>query len=402
MSYNKVNHGFLITGNILNDDTGETISVNNCIENVLVRKRFIEDSFPLYMVKLKTTQEVRDIIRDNNIHLYLRISYYNIDASQSPNEVDTSMVAEAGVIFDGTIRIYEKPFETTAAKVEEETDTGLSQVQTAPFFYFKLSGIPEELLQKNETVINDIFKNAELADVLVYELTNIDKTSNLHLQETVNKERYSDILIPPLSLVPALTYLDNQYEHFYKYDANLFIDRNNIYFYDPLSENMPTLNNIECNVLSTQATSDSENISVLFMDENDNLRISYRTMPSYQNTNKISTHILGSHTIYYYYDNNYNLVTRDKNNSEAYEKTRYLWEKLSDKSTEMFDKGVSLGLNFVNVNPDLFTPLTNIKLVSSEYKNFEGDFTIASLEYGFLTTDRVHFQDTISITTIKK
>ena len=39
-----------------------------------------------------------------------------------------------------------------------------------------------------------------------------------------NKEKYSDILIPPLSLVPALNYLDDKYHKFYKHDSNLFID----------------------------------------------------------------------------------------------------------------------------------------------------------------------------------
>lgn len=402
MSYNAVNHGFLITGNILDDTTGSTYKMDGCFDSILVRKRFLNDNFPLYVANLRTTEEMRNIMRDDDIRLYLRISYYNISTSQTADELDTNEVAEAGIVFDGIIRIYEKPFETTAAKVDDDNSDGITQTQSAPFVNYSLTGIPENLIEKNETVVNDIFADAELADVIVYELSNIDKTSNMYIQETVNKTVYSDILLPPVSIIPAIKFLDTTYHRIYKHDAAFFIDSNNIYLYDPISDDTPMTNYLEINVVTTEATTDLTSSSLLKIDEDNNLKITYRKMPAFSINDEITTHTLGDHTVYYYYDENFNLVNRDRTNEKAYPKTRYLWEKMSDYSSEILDKGISMSLIFSNINPDLINPLTRVKLISSEYKQYEGQFLINELSYMFSSKDNKHFENTISISIIKK
>lgn len=180
MSYASVNHGFLIEGNVLFDDGG-TNSLENQIRYIAVRKRYLEDSFPLFSIGLRTTEDFRNKLRDNDFSIYLRIGYYNNNSVNEESELDEQNITELGKIFEGIIRIYEKPYDTTAAKIEEETEGEETQVRSAPFVYYNINGIPEDAINKNETVINNSFYQCELADLLVYELTNIAPESNLHL-----------------------------------------------------------------------------------------------------------------------------------------------------------------------------------------------------------------------------
>ena len=92
-------------------------------------------------------------------------------------------------------------------------------------------------------------------------------------------------------------------------------------------------------------------------------------IPGYLNESKIASHELGDYTVYYYYDDNYNLVNRTRTNSEAYPKTRYIWNILKDKSPEMLDTSTAISFNLSNLNPYIITPLTKLKVISSEYKN---------------------------------
>ena len=88
----------------------------------------------------------------------------------------------------------------------------------------------------------------------------IDTTSNIFIEES-NKTKH--ILIPPVSLVPAIHFRSIYY--IYDHDANLFIDIM-IYLYDPIDT--PKTNIIECNI-TPEATGD-KNIQPS-VDENNNI-----------------------------------------------------------------------------------------------------------------------------------
>lgn len=401
MSYQKVNHGYLISGSLLDNTNNSSTDLTGQILDVMVKKSYIEDSFPLYVIDFKTTESIRNKMRDNDVSVSLRISYYNLDDVQTEEEIDTTEVTELGVIFEGIIRIYDKPYATTTSKVEEENEESETQKESAPFVYYRMSGIPEDLISKNEKNMNAIYKNCELVDVAVHMITSVDTTSNVYIEETVNKTKESAILVPPLSLVPAIEYIDRMYYHMYEHDANLFIDTNAIYLYDPISMNVPKTNIIECNVLTPQATENTEDIQRPSLDENNNIKLSYRNLPSFNTSKKILEHNIGSHTIFYYYDENFNLANRTED-TNTYEKIRYLWEKLSVKNHELLKKGDSLAISLANLNPTTVNPFTVCRIVSSEYPLAEGDYNIISNAYVFSSTDLKHFKSNMVLTMLKK
>lgn len=401
-NFKKVNHGFLVEARVLDATNGEEYNLTGCIEDVMVRKRYLDDTFPLFVLDMRTTEEMRDRMRDDDVSIYLKITYYNVDDIQTANDTDSATVTEIGKIFDGIIRIYEKPFSTTASKVEEESSNDVTQKQSAPFVYYRMSGIPEELISKNEACVNNIFEDATLSDALVYGISSVDSSSNMYIQEPDNREVFNSILSPPVSIVESIGFLDENYRHFYKHEYNLFIDSSGWYMYDANAENPLTTNTLECTILTTEATGDNETQTRPAVDDEGNIQLSYRNVPAFSSSEKIVSHMLGSHTVYYYYDENFNLLTRVSDNTESFDKVRYLWEYLPDKSSEVLKKGKTITFTIQNMNPELINPLTKLRFISSIYPEVAGDYTITDAVYILSSADLKYFNSNISIFAIKK
>ena len=323
MGYRTTSHGFLVEAHVTDKTNGNSYDVSKSVERITVKKNFIDNIFSLYSFELRITTDLRDTFRDDEISLHARISYYNIGDANTSEEGDENNIAEVGVLFDDEIRIYSKPFTTTVSKKEDETDEASTQDESAPFCYYSLTGIPEKEISKNESVMNNIYLDCEVADVIVNMLTTIDTTSNIYMQDTTNKNIFKDVIIPPVGIAEAIEFLDEQY-FIYKNPANLYIDTDSIYLYDPISLDTPKTNRIEYRIISSEATEEVPQSALPDLDENNNIRFIYRSIPSFDVSKKIAAHKLGSHTIFYYYDDNFQINTRNKDNSESYKKDRYI------------------------------------------------------------------------------
>jgi len=76
------------------------------------------------------------------------------------------------------------------------------------------------------------------------------------------------------------------------------------------------------------------------------------TILPFTKNEKIAKHELGSHTVVYYYDANFNLVARTREN---------------DKTFEELDRDKAISIPLSNINPEIINPLTIIDLQSTEY-----------------------------------
>ena len=404
MSYKNVSHGFTVEAKLLDNSNNELYDISSTIQSIMVKKAFLENSFPLYVFDIRCTEEQRNLMRDNAVSVRLIISYYNSDTNINSEDLDRTEIGLEGKVYDGIIRIYDKPFATTLAKHDEEIEGNEenNQSKAAPFVYYRMSGIPEELISKNESSVNMVYKNCELADAVVHMISSIDTQSNVYMQETVNKTVHPFILVPPLSLVPALKHIDNNYMHCYEHPASFFIDDSGIYFYDMFSNDTPKTNMLEVRVLDSKITTNSEVNTRPAIDENNNVQMIYKVLPAFSKTTPITTHELGSHTIYYFYDDNFKLVTDSEENKDSYEKVRYVWEKLSDKAikTSNYDKAIAIAIP--GLNPALINPLTIVKVSAQEYPEATGDYGIVESSYMLSSNDGKHYSSTLSIQAIKK
>lgn len=407
MSYKKINHGFLVNAYIIDNDNSHTYDLSNSILDIIVKKDYLNSSMPGIVIDLRTTEEYRNIIRDNNCSISLRISDYSNDKVDISENADSTDVAEEDLLFETTIRIYEKPFTTTTSKKEEDMgDSDIqSQATSAPFIYYRVVGIPENIISKNESIINNVYKNAETSDALVHMLSSVDKISNFYIQETDNKFVYRNIIIPPLSLIPAINHLQEFY-NVYTEGLNLFLDFNSSYCYSMLSSKREPLNILECNVLSAESTADLTEIGLPAVDENNNIKLNYKNLPTFSNSKEIVDHKLGNETIFYSYDDYFNISYRNKTNADTFKKVRYIWNtsglKISEDGTHsIINNSSHINIVLNNINPELFNPLTSLRLISSEYKKIEGDYGIVSCSYMFNTSDFKHYSNSVYLEFVK-
>jgi len=407
MAYSAINEGFLIASRVLLRDSSDSYDVSKAVLDVMVKKDF-NSSYPLFIIDFKVTEKMRNIMRDNDINIYLRISSYNTDDSTDSDlaSIDSSSVSEINIVYEGSIRIYEKPYATTVSKTEDDSDENGTVSESAPFVYYRVSGIPEELISNNETILNNVYKSAEPADVLVNLISSSSSNLNTIIQETENKNVYDQILIPPLSLIPAIKFLDENY-FLYKYGMNIFLDSNDLYVYSPTSKNTPSTNLIEVSVIDPNSTDSTASLQKNFRDSNGNIKLVYTNVPNYYESKKIITHTLGSTTIFGSYDSNFNLVNRSDNNDDSFKKTRYLWNdkcnKLQeDRETNAITNNRGLEIIVSNIDPSYINPLTIIRVSSTLYPDIEGDYFIDNLSYMLNSSDLIHYADSIKISAIKK
>lgn len=401
MAFETLNHGFLITGNILCEN-GDVIDVGEYIKSIMVRKRYLKDAFPLYVIDMSITENIRNIIRDNECKLSLKISYYTISETDINEENDG--ITEEGVIFDKEIRIYEKPFSAMAAKVE--TDDGESDEtsvnKNAPYINYRISGIPEELVSVNDKVINQIYGDTKLINPIVNIISEFERDT--FIQSPDNNEVYKNILIPPLSPINALHFLDDTYE-IYNNGAALFVDTDKTYLYSPLSEEIDYKNSFHIEIKSIDRTAGSLETGKVLFDKDENIfKFTFNVPPSFINRKKILGNNIGSQTIFYSYDDNFNINKRSVSSTDNYEKVRYYWNSYGKKSTEdslLNTKSIPISIKATNFNPALISPLTLFN-VGSEYSEINGHYILDTLSYVFIRSSINHFRCITNIDLVKR
>lgn len=400
-STTQINHGFIITGKILVNNT--SYDLTSQILQVGIKYDYLQNVFPLYSIKLKTTETLRNIIRDNEVKFFLSISYYDISDS-GDNQLDSETLGIKGTVFEGIIRIYEKPYSTTASFADTENVGDETQADATSYCEYEISGIPEDIINKNEETINIIYSNCQLFDAVVNLITTNYRDGTIYIQDSNRSDIYKSILIPPINLTQGISFLDEQYDGIYDKLTNFFIDENSLYLYDVFENGKKELisNYLNLNVLSNNTAGNSSDGWLPEVDENNNINIKCKLLPSFTEDNKISTHELGSNTTFYYYDENFNLASKTKINSEAYKKVRYMWEPLKRKSAEVADKSDAILEMFSNIHPGLISPLTKLVLTASDYPRAEGNYSIISKSVIFTTDDLKHFSNRILIHALKK
>lgn len=406
MSFSVVNHNFTIESTLFNLEDNSTVDLSNSIIDVMVRKRFLEESFPLVVLDLKTTESIRNMIRDNDCKIHIKVMYYDTDNGNTDDTDDVSIAPE-GISFEANIRIYEKPYSTTTAKKDiDSSESDNTQSESAPFIYYRVHGIPEESISKNEGTVNNVFKDAEPIDALIYLLSSVGSV-NPRLQESDNKEKYKNIIVPPISVVPAVKMIQNYY-HIYNDGLSLFFDTDATYCFSPFSPNKPQDNLFEINVISTTATAELKTAQKPTIDkQTNNIRVSIQSLPAFTRNTKVARHTTGSETIYYTYDETFNLSQRTTNDDKSFNKVRYIWNEMTDKSFEdeysnAFKRNHSMTIAISNLNPAIITPYTNVRVIASDYPEAEGDYFISDISYVIETTDLKHYTGSSSLLLIKK
>jgi hypothetical protein len=312
---------FLIEATLLDRTNDTTIDISSFIRSVNIKKEFISNSFPLFVIDIMTTQQIRDIMRDNDISINLKIDKYSDSDSELSEDSNEIPIIEERIV-DTNIRIYDKPYMSSSNYKEEDDENSDSMGDVMRVFPYQLSGIPDELVAKNDKIVNEVYDNAKINDVLVHLISQVED-NEIYIDNSDNSERFRSLLIPPLNIIPALRYLQNIYG-VYNSSLGIFFDLNKTYVYKIFNKDRQNTNTVEIITIPANDISDDNKLLTPMVDENNNIRIHLKNTPDFTSFTKINNDVIGKKTVFNSYDYNFDVIKRIIDNAEVEgNKTRY-------------------------------------------------------------------------------
>ena len=409
-NFTQVNHAFYIETEIVftNSDIGTIVVGNteNYLNALRVKEAYQENIFPLVSAEYYLTSETRDLIRDNDVEIH--ISGYIYENNQTAS-VDSSVeddVVYTDKVFDFMLRYYQKDYTFTAVRKDPDQNNGGSAITAMPNVKYEISGIPKELIIKNQDIHNVCLQNVGVIEAVVYLLSRVSSDAPIVIEPLNNSENYQSLIIPPSNISKGLNFLHDQYG---LYDAgmNLYFGTEGTYLTSLNPNTIPFKNHLYLEIINIDDADEkeyTERVSLSNDDTND-IRVYSTRQPTITNINKIQNDRSGKDKVFYSYDDYFRLQTRSNiDSNRTYDKVRYFF---NENGSELFENEfirvsrVNRGFTFpiVGLSPYLVTPLTKVT-VTGGYTDLNGDYLISQKAFSFTSSDAEHFQPVMTLTLI--
>jgi len=199
----------------------------NFITGIFLEHDFDNDYFPVFKLSVAIEPKIYFKILSNKlkIRFRLRMQKFAYDGNKEfqfkkdmVNTIFCVYIDENTPYFDEKTYIESKKVERTGL-----TPRDLSNVYS--FYLFK-----ESDLDNSKKIINNVITNSNLTDTITYLLSTCGM-KNVLMTPLDNKNVYKEILLPPLTLLNNLLYLNEQYG-FYNKGALIFFDLLMMYIID--------------------------------------------------------------------------------------------------------------------------------------------------------------------------
>jgi hypothetical protein len=400
MHINKVEK-FLVEATLLDLANNDSRDISQSIRSIAVKKNYIENSFPLFVIGLMVTPELRDKMRDNIFRLALKVFKYSAVNNETDEDVESLPID--GEVINTTIKVYSKPYTSSSSRVEEGSEGQDTQNTTVQLVPFELAGIPEDLITKNDNVINEIYQDAKMEDILINILSSVDNNT-IFLDTPDNTEKEDSLIIPPFNVIPSIKYLQDIYG-IYNSPIIIFFDLQKTYISKIYNENRTYRNNFEYIVIPADRINNDNIMLTPQIDENENVRLYQRLEPAFDSTKEINMNLMGETTIFNSYDYNFDVINRTYNNETNNGKIRYYWNTYQNR---MFEESFLKELKYSeianvtmnNIDPNYFN-IDTLILVQTESSYVKGQYALAENSFVFSTNDYKHFTSLVNLKMFK-
>lgn len=179
--------------------------------------------FPIFKFTMVLSADIYYTILENktDIKIRIRMQYRNSNKDYTKllfNEIFS-------IYIDNNTPDLNKELRKTSDEVVSKNKNGnLSDFGTSIELYL----FREDYLTYSNKIINKIIKSGSMLDTITFLLYSCGIRKNVLMENLDNRKIYSEILIPPLKLIPCLAYLENQFGFFNTY-TTFFFDINYIY-----------------------------------------------------------------------------------------------------------------------------------------------------------------------------
>ena len=397
--FNNVIHKFVITAGLINNETSEYTDLSKNITAIAIKKNYYSFVYPLYVINMVLTENMRKYIIMNDVDINLSIERYTVDDITTSSEdtfssdptIDKQLLNLTLTPFDKS-KSFANP---NTSDVQDEEDS--EEVITSQLINYEVSCIPKDSLLLNGTIVNDCYNNANVNEIILNVLSSL-YTGSIYLQESFNTNRYDSLLIPPLSLVQALNFLQDEY-FVYDNSLNLFFDDNKVFIYDIKSKDRKYENELSVNIITNSETYSADIFQTPQIDENEDIRFYLKNNPLFFSNHDVYKNKIGTQTVFNSYDDNFNLISRDYNNKEiSKNKTRYFWNPKRYsyfENSEMNRFYQFCSLKYENIDPTLFNPGTRIYITGSELEEINGQYALLGINIYFSSLDYVTYSNSI-------
>jgi len=399
MYINKIEK-FLVEATLLDHTNNDAIDISKYINSIAVKKNYISESFPLFVINLMTTQIVRDKMRDNEISINLKVSKYT-DSNAETTEDSAEQPVIDEVIIDTTIRIYEKEYNTSSQKIEDDNENEDNETTSLQIIPYVLVGIPDELVLKNAQVINEVYENAKMNDIMVNVLSSVEKTE-IFIDSSDNNDREKSLVIPSLNVIPAIRYMQDTYG-IYNSSLGIFFDLNKTYLYKIFNKNREYRNTFETIVVPANDIAEDQKFMTPLFDEENNVRLYLKIVPDFITNATVNYDTLGETTVFNSYDFDFDPIKRVYTNEEALnKKVRYYWNKNQNKLFEetFIDESIQIaegtGISLSNVDPNYFS-VDTLYTISTQNEYINGKYALIENSFMIFTSDYIHYNSLVHL-----
>lgn len=377
---------FVVEATILDVPGSDSIDVSRYVTDINVRKDFATSSFPLVVVNFMTTEQYRDTMQNNDVSLRLKVSKFtDVDSEAAGGDSEISVEE---VVFDTIVRSYNKPFASTMTRREEATEGEQAQPETVQLFPYQLVGIPQELIEKNAVVVNEVYQDAKMDDILVNLLSRVEGR-RVFVDPSDNVDRFQSLIIPPMNVVPAVKYLQEVYG---VYDAglSLFFDFDGAYLTKLFAQSRQYSNSLEILTVAPNDNEADQRYTSNQIDEDGNVRLRLNVPPPFVSNEKINLDSVGRTTVFNSYDFNFNPVRRVYEQDYQASKTRYFWNgyqnRIAERSyvNEALRTSNAIMVTLKNVSPSYFRQDTLYR-VDSDKPYVSGEYNLLELSFSIFT-----------------
>lgn len=392
---------FLIDVTLIDKTLGDSVDISESVKSVGIKKNFLAYSFPLFLIEFRLTQNIRDRIRDNNVLFNLRIDKYEAVDNEQTEETETPTIT--GNVLETLIKPYNK-IKTSSNMTSEDDEDESQQTNTLNLISYGIMGVPEELVSKNYTGVNQVYENSKLDSIVVNIISEVE-SGKIFIDPTDNTNRERTLLVPPLNPVTAIKYLQEVYG-IYNSMMGLFFDTNGTYIFKHFNKDRDFSNYLEVVIPSANQIDNDDIFTYVQIDddEDENAKMYLKNSPEIVSVEDTMADSIGGTTVFNSYDENFNLVKRIHEDPDN-QKVRYFW---NDKRYKIFeDTQMNLSkitettsINLMNIDPNYFN-IDTLYRIESVVESATGEYSLLESNIVFSSNDRLHYTSSVSLNLAK-
>ena len=394
----KVRYSYKITElSIIFTNKHITLS-NDRVVSLKIVNDYIKNMFPIFSLQLALeTSMYYEILKNKNdikFHIRLQKYYKGLTGSEDSSLYRDCINDIFQLILDDDDSDLEESLKNTQNNmdyryIKKDTTNDLNEITNVCEFYLYKSSI----IRACSKTVNNILQDAFVGDAITYILSNTD-IKNTIMSPLDNTKKYDTIVIPPMKLNKALSFIDIYYG-LYKSGSIIFfgLDRNYILPYDGKCTAYTSNEITDTSIIIPKKTDTlSQELCVLLPREPKNINYIVASSTNISTRNdSISGDIIDGNNVkiinsddgmvsYYKNTSEYQTNTKILMNSTENEYIGEIYKSQSESTTGV----IQLALNGYDI--DMLSPNKKINVIFEDSRlsnKYKGNYILASITHNF-------------------